>query len=147
MIYPPDLVLVQCSRGKNDVVGPARKVYRGPHFFGGLKYARSSQARRVLIVSAKHGLIHPDRVIAPYNQLMGEPGCVTVDELREQAAALGVLDLPNVHAAVSVNYATPVKAVWPHVYNVLEGIEGWYERVSAYRQASEAALAALAARE
>jgi hypothetical protein len=138
----PDLVLVPCSRGKNDVVAPARKVYRGPHFHGGMKYARSAGARRVLILSAKYGLISPDTVIAPYNQLMGAPGCVTVDQLREQADELGVLDLPNVHAVLSVDYAAVARPVWPDLHNVLDGIEGFYERVSAMRVAGEAAAAA-----
>src|SRR5262249_39125558 len=38
----------------------------------------------ILVLSAKYGLIELDRNIVPYNLKLGQPGAITVDELRRQ---------------------------------------------------------------
>ena len=138
----PDLVVVRCSRGKNQVVGPAWKVYRGPPFYGALKYAKATGTRRLFIISAKHGLIRFDKVIAPYNLLMGDPGSVTADVVRQQADELGLLGLDDVRGVLSPDYAAIARQVWPNMVNVLDGVDGFFERIAATRAAGEAAQAA-----
>ena len=135
---PADLVVVRCSRGKNPVVGPARDVYRGPKFWGGLKYAAAARAERVLVLSAKYGLLDLDDVIGPYNLRMDQPGAVSAGFVRWQAEQRGVLDLPNVHfAGGTKHYGPVVRAVWPHALLPLDGAGDFYDEIRTLRIARQ----------
>jgi hypothetical protein len=59
--------LVACAKSKLDRAAPARELYCSPLFRGSLAYAEQ-RCERVYIVSAKHGLVRPDEVIAPYDE-------------------------------------------------------------------------------
>lgn len=73
--------LVACGKGKLDHPAPARDLYTGQLF----RFARAYCEREYdtwWVLSAKHGLVHPDAVIAPYDQtLAGAP----VEERRQWA--------------------------------------------------------------
>ena len=68
----PSIMLIGCGRSKLQEQSPARDLYTGSLF-----RARRSLAEemgcRWFVISAKHGLLYPDRVIAPYD--------VTIDGL------------------------------------------------------------------
>jgi hypothetical protein len=59
--------LVACAKTKLDRPAPARELYTSPLFRGSLAYAEQ-RCDRVFILSAKHGLVSPDEVIAPYDE-------------------------------------------------------------------------------
>lgn len=59
------VALVSCGASKRDVPSPARRLYTGSLFIA----ARGDVERRHLtwwVMSAEHGLVHPDATLAPY---------------------------------------------------------------------------------
>jgi len=51
---------------------------------------------RILIPSVPHGLLPLDRVIAPYELRMGQPGSISPAEMRRQGEQLHLVDEPRV---------------------------------------------------
>ena len=58
--------LVSCSSTKLDHAAPARELYTSPLFKKARALAEAS-GQPWLILSAKHGLVHPDTVLEPYD--------------------------------------------------------------------------------
>lgn len=63
---PPDVVLVGCVRVKAAHPSPARTLYRSPLFARRRWYAEAF-GRVWYVLSAEHGLVHPDTVLEPYD--------------------------------------------------------------------------------
>lgn len=62
----PDLVLVGCVKKKLDVPAPARELYTSPLFRKERAYAEQAGVPW-FVLSAEHGLVDPDEVLAPYD--------------------------------------------------------------------------------
>jgi hypothetical protein len=62
----PDLVLVGCVKKKLDVPAPARELYTSPLFRKERSYAEQAGVPW-FVLSAEHGLVAPDEVLAPYD--------------------------------------------------------------------------------
>lgn len=62
-----DLLLVTCVYEKIDRPAPARDLYVSPAFLHLREYAERS-GRPWFIISAEHGLVHPDEWLAPYER-------------------------------------------------------------------------------
>lgn len=60
------LVIVGCGKGKNPSDAAAQDIYTGNLFRARRAYAEASGAPW-LIASARYGLLHPERWIAPYD--------------------------------------------------------------------------------
>ena len=58
--------MVGCVKSKRAVPAPARDLYISPLFMGRRRYVEST-CRRWFILSALHGLVTPDEVLAPYD--------------------------------------------------------------------------------
>jgi len=83
--------IIPCGSDKLDTAAPAEALYCGSMFRMALAAARDIDDEvRVLILSAKHGLIELDTIIEPYNVKMGDAGSVTAATVAAQAEALGV---------------------------------------------------------
>lgn len=87
--------VIPCGAGKLDHPAPARDLYTGSMFRHTLHSALTcasmdDQPARVLILSARYGLLELDEVIAPYDLRMDQPGSITPAQLTDQAAALGI---------------------------------------------------------
>lgn len=91
--------VIPCGGAKLDHAAPARDLYTGQMFRHTLENAeRTAQLdteelgrpARVLILSAKYGLVELDQVLEPYDLRMGATGSVTAETLAEQALALGI---------------------------------------------------------
>jgi hypothetical protein len=61
------LVILACSQKKGPKPMPARDLYLGSLFKLGRKYAEVNHFDYI-IISAKHGLLRPEEIIAPYDQ-------------------------------------------------------------------------------
>ena len=61
------IVLIACARGKRVYSAKAGDLYTSRLFQFNLRYARSLRPDSIFILSAKHGLIPSDEIIAPYN--------------------------------------------------------------------------------
>ncbi|WP_069874803.1 DUF6884 domain-containing protein [Streptomyces malaysiensis] len=84
---------------------------------------RNGRAGRVLILSAKHGLVGLDQHILNYNLKAGDPGTVDGETLRRQAHELGISG-----AAVTVlggrAYVGLAREVWNELETPLAGTRG-----------------------
>lgn len=101
---PSTLVLIPCAARKLARGAPAGELYDSAHFRLTL---RAAQARarivdaRVMIVSAKYGLVRLERVIQPYDVTFGQPGAVDVALLATQ---LSVQHVDTVEALLPSRY-------------------------------------------
>lgn len=87
---PITIAIIPCGGAKVDSAAPARDLYTGSMFRHTLAAVEASgDYDAVLILSAKHGLVELDTVLAPYDVTMGDADAITVDALAVQAQALG----------------------------------------------------------
>jgi hypothetical protein len=83
-------VLIACGWHKLDRAAPAKDIYIGSQF----KFARSAAESTGLpwfIMSAKHGILPPNKIIEPYDATYGRDSGMHPREIREQAR---VMNLP-----------------------------------------------------
>lgn len=66
------IILISCASKKLDHKAPARELYCSPLFRESLLFANSFSPASVYILSAKYGLLSPERTIAPYNLTLKE---------------------------------------------------------------------------
>jgi hypothetical protein len=88
--------VVPCGTEKLDHPAPARELYTAEHFQLVLATAERMAAAdggRVLILSARYGLVELDEVLAPYSQRMDRAGHITTAELTSSAIAAGIEDV------------------------------------------------------
>ena len=62
-----------CVKGKGPVAAPAGELYTSPLFVGRRRFVESS-CDRWFILSARHGLLDPGEVIAPYDESLVDAG-------------------------------------------------------------------------
>jgi hypothetical protein len=65
----PRIILIGCGSSKLDAAAPASELYVGNLFRARREYAQQTGAPWA-ILSAKHGLVMPDRIIEPYDVRM-----------------------------------------------------------------------------
>lgn len=63
------VALVSCVRRKRQTAAPARDLYLSPLFRGLRRYAET-HADAWYILSAEHGVLCPDEVVAPYERTL-----------------------------------------------------------------------------
>jgi uncharacterized protein YceK len=128
--------VIACGARKAARPGPARDLYTGQGFRHALKAAEAQVAwcasRRipsaVLVLSALHGLITLDTVIAPYDLKPGRHGSISPAAVGAQAASLGIAWGCEVYALLPRPYLAVLDAalrpecIW--VQDVYEGCRG-----------------------
>lgn len=80
-----DLCLVPCVKTKREVAAPARELYQSD-YFRKMRDVVERTGWQWCILSAKHGLVEPDQVIAPYDKTLNKG--MTVGERREWARSV-----------------------------------------------------------
>jgi hypothetical protein len=89
------IFIVPCGDAKLSYAAPARDLYTGSQFryvFPLAEAAAQATGGAVLILSALHGLVEPDRVLEPYNVKMGDPGSITTAQLAKQVRRMQLVD-------------------------------------------------------
>ncbi|WP_137279508.1 DUF6884 domain-containing protein [Pseudomonas rhizoryzae] len=81
--------LVACTSKKSDQPTAAELIYRSPLFLAARSYAQH-RADQWFILSAKHGLLSPEEIIAPYNESL-----LNQSELQRQEWATDVYKALN----------------------------------------------------
>lgn len=124
-----DLVVIPCGGKKRPTRSKARYLYTGPYHQACQEFALSlAPDSRVLILSAKYGLVGMDEVIAPYDLTMGDEGSVSGDFVAGQADDRGLLGLDanggRVVALGGAKYVRICKSVWPLCETPLDGVGG-----------------------
>lgn len=123
---PAPVVIVPCGGKKAPGTLPAGEKYIGSYHLMTRKAAAAIAERtgaRVLILSARYGLLELADLVDDYDLTMSAPGAVPVGRIAEQAAALGITDA-LVTVVAGKAYADRVTAVWPHAVRVLDGTNG-----------------------
>lgn len=64
------IVLIACSKQKQAKPAPARDLYSSPLFRKSLAHAESLGADAIYVLSAKHGLLSADQIVAPYDETL-----------------------------------------------------------------------------
>ncbi|MEV7228330.1 DUF6884 domain-containing protein [Polymorphospora sp. NPDC051019] len=123
------LVIVPCGSAKLDHPAPAADMYTGS-YHRACRRAADRIGGRLLILSARYGLLNPNTVIDPYDLRMNQPGAVTVPTLRAQARRMGIDVADSVTVLAGRDYADPVTAVWPHAARPLDGTRGMPEQMA-----------------
>lgn len=131
------LVIIPCGGKKAAHATHAARLYQGSYFKACARYALSiAKPDQIRILSAKHGLLKLDEIIEPYDLRMGMKGCVTADQVREQAKAQNLLDEQDVTIVAGSDYAKVALAVWSQGKWILQGLGGmgyqiqWLSRMS-----------------
>lgn len=104
------MIVVGCGRRKQAVAAKARELYTGSLFRAARRYAEAS-GQRWVVLSAAHGVIDPDVVVRPYDQVLELEG----DELARWArkAAVSIYNhgpTSEVVILAGARYAVPVVA-------------------------------------
>lgn len=135
------LVLVGCGAEKQQGPAIARELYTGPLFRERRGYAEriEQEGGRWAIVSAKLGLVNPDRVVAPYDQRLDDlplldrlawaPGVALqlIEQLGEELGLETEADVRSwtieIHAGQA--YAGPLAAVMAGLgFDVVRPVQG-----------------------
>ncbi len=88
-----DFIIIQsCGMSKQSFACRAYSLYTGSYFKSGLRYAQSIVKKECyFILSAKYGIIQPNKIIEPYESVMGSfTQIITVSEIVKQAIDLGI---------------------------------------------------------
>lgn len=80
------VVLIGCCKEKGEAPAPARELYRSDLFRKSLSVAEK-MGDQVLILSAEHGVVHPDQVLAPYDTTLRSFDPARLAEWKERVAA------------------------------------------------------------
>jgi cytoplasmic iron level regulating protein YaaA (DUF328/UPF0246 family) len=77
------IALVACVKSKRSAASTAKDLYISPLFRGMRAYAEAN-SDAWFILSAQHGLLHPERVIDPYERTLNTMGVVDRRRWSEQ---------------------------------------------------------------
>jgi hypothetical protein len=66
------ICLVACASSKQDTSQPAKDLYASTLFQKSVAWMNKQEFDLWFILSAKHGLLPPDKEIAPYNQTLNQ---------------------------------------------------------------------------
>ncbi len=119
------LVIIPCGGKKLENLTPVRAedLYTGPYFKGCLRYAKSIVVPdKILILSAKYGLLRLGEFVLPYEQRMDKPGHILPEVVLCQALEMELLDEEVVAAFGGVAYLAVAKMLWPTVKTPAAGL-------------------------
>lgn len=132
-------VIIPCGGQKLDRPAPAGELYVGSYHREARRAADAiveHAGGRVLILSAKHGLLELDQVVEPYEQVMGKPGSISRMALTGQVMDLGLL---RQHVVVLAGgaYRAAALSCWPFAYTPLDGSRGIGDHKARFKRWTE----------
>ena len=118
-------VIVSCGAAKLDRSALAADMYVGPfHHLVRRAAAALTGKSRILILSARYGLLRVSDVIEPYDLRLGQPGAVTAAEVCQQAAERGLRVLHPLVVLAGRDYTELARGVWRYLVAPLAGCRG-----------------------
>lgn len=93
------VTLIQCTDSKRDHPAPARDLYDESGYFRDMRDWAEAHDRPWYILSAKHGLVHPDHRLTPYD----ERG-ISKQQAREISMELWERGFQSVHVTAGRDY-------------------------------------------
>ncbi|MFD8597701.1 DUF6884 domain-containing protein [Kitasatospora sp. NPDC059646] len=124
------VIIVPCGGAKSSRPERAGEMYTGSYHRAARRAAEKLADRntRILILSAKYGLLPLDEWISPYDLKAGDPGTITPEALRHQAFEL-LLGGAEVTVLGGAAYVALARSVWPDAAAPLEGTRGIGEQM------------------
>lgn len=101
------VVVIACTAAKGDAAAPAADLYRGQTFGLALAAALAetdNDTDRVLILSARYGLIRLTKIVEPYDTKLGDADAIDAADVTAQALDLGLADRTDVYAMLPAAY-------------------------------------------
>lgn len=126
----PDLVVVPCGGRKLQRLAPAGELYAGSYHRACRRAAAALSPRQTLILSARHGLVGLEDVLAPYDTTFGDPDAVTADHVAAQADQRGLRTVAGVAVLAGRRYVAATRLAWPHALDPLAGSRGMGEQLA-----------------
>lgn len=126
----PELIVVPCGARKLDHRARAAEMYIGSYHRACRRAAEALRPDRLVILSARYGLLDLDDEIEPYDTPHGAAGTVTARLLRDQAARRGIAALDPVMVLGGARHVALAKAVWPRALTPLSGTRGMGEQIA-----------------
>lgn len=120
------VALISCGKRKAERPAAVRDLYQGDLFQKSLRYAEEvAEADEVYVLSAKHGLIALDEVIAPYEMTLNRMGVREVqdwaDRVLNELRSVADLKEDGFTILAGDNYR---KFLVPHMRHVEVPLEG-----------------------
>ncbi|MFF0290755.1 DUF6884 domain-containing protein [Streptomyces sp. NPDC005262] len=128
--FEPELVVIPCGSRKLGRRARAADMYVGSYHRACRKTADALQSDRLLILSARHGLLDLDDVIDPYDTPHGAADAVTDQVLLQQATLRDIVRLDPVVALGGARHVSLVRTIWPHARAPLTGTRGMGEQMA-----------------
>ncbi|GAA5020548.1 hypothetical protein GCM10023335_50400 [Streptomyces siamensis] len=129
-LFRPELVVIPCGSRKLGRRARAADMYVGSYHRACRRTADALRPDRLLILSARHGLLDLDDVIEPYDTPHGSADAVTAQVLLEQATLRAVVLVDPVVALGGARHVDLVRTVWPHARTPLAGTRGMGEQMA-----------------
>jgi len=130
---PQRLVIVACGARKAACLeAPAGEMYVGSYHRAARRAADAltTSGTRVMILSARYGLLDLHDRILRYEMRLGQRYSITAQGLREQAEQLGLADAGEVIVLAPSAYAALAAHAWPHAQLPLAGNCGIGEQMA-----------------
>lgn len=128
--FEPELVVIPCGSRKLGRRARAADMYVGSYHRACRRAADALQPDRLLILSARYGLLDLDDVIDPYDTPHGAAGAITDRDLLEQATLRHIVRLDPIVALGGARHAGLVRTIWPHARTPLAGTRGMGEQMA-----------------
>lgn len=125
-----ELIVIPCGARKLDRPARAADMYVGSYHRACRRAAQALRPDRLLILSARYGLLGLDDLIEPYDTPHGAAAAVSADVVREQAERRGIAHLDPVVVLGGARHVALAKAAWPHALTPLSGTRGMGEQVA-----------------
>ncbi|MEU1534185.1 DUF6884 domain-containing protein [Streptomyces fagopyri] len=126
----PELIVIPCGARKLDHRARVADMYIGSYHRACRRAAEALRPDRLVILSARYGLLGLDDEIDPYDTPHGAADAVTARLLADQAAERGITDLDPVVVLGGARHVTLAKTVWPHGLTPLSGTRGMGEQMA-----------------
>ncbi|MFF1740711.1 DUF6884 domain-containing protein [Streptomyces mirabilis] len=128
--FQPELVVIPCGSRKLGRRARAADLYVGSYHRACRRAADASRPDRLLILSARYGLLDLDDVIDPYDTPHGAADAITARALLKQATVRDIVLLDPVVALGGARHAGLVRTIWPHARTPLAGTRGMGEQMA-----------------
>jgi hypothetical protein len=128
--FKPELIVIPCGSRKLSRRARAADLYVGSYHRACRKAADALQPDRLLILSARHGLLDLDDVIEPYDTPHGAADAITAQVILHQANLRDIVRLDPVVALGGARHVSLVLTIWPHARTPLAGTRGMGEQMA-----------------
>ena len=119
------IILLSCSARKAGTPLPAAELYQGTLFKASLAWAQQQQPDAIYILSAKHHLVEPDRVLQPYDLTLNKMPIAELrrwsDTVHEQLSSATDIERDRFIILAGDKYR---RFLMPHLRNIELPLEG-----------------------